>query len=87
MHLYTNYRKWQRKHWLLKKSLKEVGIQSQRRPKKKWLAELLANKYAVGLFLEFLKETAVGSREGVIGKAVEWARKRDQERGDQLRDF
>lgn len=54
--------------------------------KKKWLAELLANKYAVGPLLEFLKETEVGSREGAFEKAGKWARRRDQDGEDQLGD-
>ena len=86
MHVYTKCRKWRTERRVLKKSLKEVGIQWQRRPEKKWLAELLANRYAVGPLLEFLKETEVDSREGGIEKAVEEARKRDQEEEDELGD-
>ena len=38
--------------------VRKIGIQWPRRPEKKWL---LANKYAVGPLLEFLKDTDVGS--------------------------
>ena len=86
MHLYTKCRKWRTERRVLKKSLKKVSIQWQRRPKKKWLAESLANRYRVGPLLEFLKETEVGSKEGAVEKAVQWARRRDQEGEDQLED-
>ncbi len=63
MHLYTKCRKWR----ALKKNLDKAGIKWQGRPEKKWLAELLANRYAVGPLLEFLKNTEVGSRDGAGG--------------------
>lgn len=45
------------------------GIRWQgRRPEGKWLAELLGNERAVGPLLVYLKDTVVGSREGVIEK-------------------
>lgn len=76
----------ERERQALKRSLKKVGIQWQRRSERKWLAELLANSYAVGTLLEFLKETAVVSREGAVEKAIEWAQRRDREGEDELGD-
>ena len=70
----------------LKKSLDKAGVQWQRRPEKKWLAELLTNTYAVESLLEFLKNTKVRSREGTAEKMVEWGQKKDQDGEDQLRD-
>ncbi len=86
IHLYTKCRKWRAERRALKKNLKKVGIQWQRRPEKKWLAELLADRYAVGPVLEFLKDTEVGNREGGREKETEWERRRDQEGEDQLGD-
>lgn len=51
------------------------------------MAELLANRHAVGPLLEFLKNTEVGSREGAVEKEMEWEQRRDQEGEDQLRDL
>ena len=48
----------------MKRSLDKVGIQWQRRPEKKWLAELLANERAIGPLLVCLKDTEVGSVMG-----------------------
>ena len=84
MHLYTKCRKWRTQRRGLKKSLDQIGIQWQRRPERKWLAELLANERAVGPLLEYLKDTEVGSREGAVGKTIEWRRRNDQEGEDQL---
>ena len=64
MHLYTKCRKWWTERRVLKKSLRKLGSRWQERPEKRWLAELLANKYAVGPLLELLKETEVGRRGG-----------------------
>lgn len=63
-----------------------AGIQWQRRPEEKWLAELLANKRAAGPLLEFLKDIQVGCREVAAEKAAEWRQRRDQDREDQLGD-
>ena len=62
----------------------KAGIQWQRRPEKRWLAELLANKQAIESLLEFLKNTEVGSREGTAERAAEWRQRRDQDGEDQL---
>ena len=86
IHLYTKCRKWRVERRALKKNLKEVGIQWQRRPEKKWLAELLADRHAVGPVLEFLKCTEVGNREGGKEREAEWERRRDREGEDQLGD-
>ena len=79
MHLYTKYRTPN-----LKKSLCKAGIQRQRRPEKRFLAGLLANKHAAGSLQEFLKNIEVGSREGAAEKAVEWRQRRDQDGEDRL---
>ena len=84
MHLYTKCRKWRTERQILKKSLDKAGVQWQRRPEKKWLAELLANTYAVGSLLEFLKNTEVGSREGTAERMAEWGQRRDQDGEDRL---
>ena len=84
MHLYTKCRKWRTERRILKKSLDKAGVQWQRRPEKKWLAELLANTYAVGSLLEFLKNTEVGSREGTGERMAEWGQRRDQDGEDRL---
>ena len=71
MHLYTKCRKWRTERRVLSKDLRRAGIRWQRRPEKKWLAGLLANRYAVGPLLEFLKDTEVGCREGAAEKTAE----------------
>ena len=74
----------------LRKSLSKAGMQWQRRSEKKWLAELLANKYvqyAVGPQLEFSKNTEVGSREDAAERELEWGQRRDQDGEDQLGDM
>ena len=63
----------------------KMGIQWQRRPERKWLAELLANERAVGPLLVYWKDTEVGSREGAVEKTMEWRRRNDQEGEEQLR--
>ena len=78
MHLYTKCRKWSTERRILKESLGKAGVQWQRRPEKKWLAELLANTYAVGPLLEFLKNTEVGSRESTADRMAGLGRGRDQ---------
>ena len=87
IHLYTKCRKWRDERRVLRKNLGKAGIQWQRRPEKRWLAELLADKYAVGPLLEFLKHTEVGSREGGAEKEMEWRQRRDQDAEDQLGDL
>lgn len=68
----------------MKKNLDKIGIQWQRRPEKKWLAELLANERAVGPLLSYLKNTEVGSGEGAAEVTTEWRRRSDQDREEQL---
>ena len=84
MHLYTRCRKWRTERRVLKKDLDKIGIRWQRRPERKWLAELLANERAVGPLLVYLKDTEVGSREGAVEKTMEWRRRTDQEGEEQL---
>ena len=64
----------------------KAGIQWQRRPEKKWLAQLLADKHVVGTLLEFLKTTEVGSRERAAERETERQQRGDQEGKDQLGD-
>ena len=45
MHLYAKCRKWRAERQALRKNLRKAGIQWQRRPEKRWLAELLADKH------------------------------------------
>lgn len=51
MHLYKNCWEWRMEHRVLKKSFRKIAIRKQKQPGKKWLAELLANKYAAGPLL------------------------------------
>ena len=87
INLYTKCRKWRTERRVLKKSLGKAGIQWQRRPGKKWLAKRLADKYAVGSLLDFLKNTEVGSRENAREREMEWEQRRDQDRETQLEDL
>lgn len=45
----------------------------------RWLAELLADRYAVGPFLKFLKNTKVEGRDGGADREREWEQRRDQD--------
>ncbi len=84
MHLYTKCRKWRVKRRTLRKNLRKAGVEWQRRPEKRWLAQLLADRHAVGPLLEILENTEVGSRGGAAERKVEWQQRRDQEGEDQL---
>lgn len=68
LHLYTKCRKWRTERRALRKNPDKIGIQSQRRPERKWLAKLLANERAVGPILGYLKGTGVRGREGAEEK-------------------
>ena len=46
---------------------------------------MLADEEAVGPFLDFLKPTEVGGREGARERELEWQRRRDQE-GEELNE-
>ena len=83
MHLYKyiqQFRKWRTEWRVLKKNLDKIGIRGQRRPEKKWLAELLANARV----LSYAKDTEVGSREGAAEVTREWRRRGDKEGEEQL---
>lgn len=67
----------------LKKSLGKIRIRWQGRPEKKWLAELLADKRAVGSIIVYLKDTEAGGREGAVEKAIERIQRIGQE-GEEL---
>ena len=84
MHLYTRCRKWRTERRVLKKNLDKIGIRWQRRPERKWLAELLANERAVGPLLVYLQDTEVGCRERAVEKTMEWRRRIDQEGEEHL---
>ena len=47
-------------------------------------SSFIADRYAVGPVLEFLKNTEVGSRDGGAVGENEWEQRRDQEGEDQL---
>ena len=64
MHFYTKCRKWRTQRRILIKELGKIGARWQRRPERKWLAELQANERAVGPLLVYLKDTEVGGRKG-----------------------
>lgn len=78
MHLYTKYRKWQVEWQVLRKNLGKAGIQWQRQPKKKWLAELLADQHIVRLILKFLKNTKIKSRNNKVVGENKQKQKKDQ---------
>ena len=44
VHLYAKCRKWRKERRVLKRELRGLGIGWQRRPEKRWLANLLANE-------------------------------------------
>ncbi len=80
IHLYTKCRKWRTEERRdLRKGLGKIGIRWQRRPEKRWLAELLTDERALAPLLVFLKDTEVGGREGAREKAMEWRQKMDLE--------
>ena len=71
-HLYTECRKWRRGRRVLKRELKVLGIGWQRRPERRWVANLLANEQAIRPLLEFLmtrveKKEQKGQRSGIKG--------------------
>ena len=86
IHLYAKCRKWRVERRALRKNLKKAGVKWQRRSEKRWLAQLLADKHAVGPLLEFLNNTEVGNRGGAAEREAEWQQRRDQEGEDQLGD-
>ena len=47
---------------------------------------MLANKRAIRPILQFLKSTKVGNRDKTRERELEWQKKRDQERENQLTD-
>ena len=61
------------------------GIGWQRRPEKRWLANLLANEQAVRPLLRYLMTTEVGGRGGEADRAAEWDQRADRE-GEELLD-
>lgn len=63
IHLYTKCQKWRAKLRALNQNPKALEIQWQKQPEKKWLAELLADRYVVGPVLKFLKDIKVRNRK------------------------
>lgn len=55
-----------------------MGLRWQRRPEKRWLANLLANEQTVKSLLGYLMNTEVGVEKD---KAAEWDQRVDQEGG------
>lgn len=56
-----------------------LGIGWQRRPERRWVANLLANEQAVRPLLKYLMTTKVGCREGEAERVAEWDQRVDQE--------
>ena len=77
-HLYTKCRRWRKERRKLLRALCKEGIRWQGWTEKKGLALLLADEKAMGPFLDFLKSTIVGEREGAKERELEWQRRRDQ---------
>lgn len=57
------------------KDRNQSGISWQGRTEKKGPAKVLENKRAIGPFLNYLKSTDVGGREGAKGRDVDWERR------------
>ena len=85
VHLYAKCRKWRKERRVLKRELRGLGIEWQRRPEKRWLANLLANEQAVEPLHKYLMTTEVGGREGEADRAAEWDPRADRE-GEELFD-
>ena len=62
-----------------------LGIGWQRRPERRWVANLLTDKQAIQPLLKYLMTIAVGGREGETERAAEWGQRVDQE-GEELLD-
>ena len=77
-HLYTKCRRWKGKRRKLTRGLHKEGISWQGWTKKKGLARLLANEREIGPFLEYLKSTKVGGKEGGKKRELEWEQRNDQ---------
>ena len=71
-HLYTECRRWRKERRKLMRTLCKEVISCQGWTDKKRLAELLANKKAIGPILGFLKSTEVGKRDGARERENEW---------------
>ena len=71
-HLYTECRRWRKERQMLMRTLCKEGIRCQGWTERKRLAELLANKKAIGPILGFLKSTEVGKRVGARERENEW---------------
>ena len=57
---------------------RKKGVLQQAQAKRRWLADLLANKKAVAPLLEFLKVIGVGKREKAREKELKQGQKNDQ---------
>lgn len=77
-HLYTRCRRWRKERRKLLRTLYKEGIRWQGWTERKGLALLLANEKAMGPFLDFLRSTEVGAREGARERELEWQRRGDQ---------
>ena len=78
-HLYTKCRRWRKQRRKLLRGFYKEGIRWQGWTEKKGLAEMFANGKAV----DFLKSTEVGAREGARERELEWER-RDDQAGEEL---
>ena len=77
-HLYTKCRRWRKERRKFMRTLCKEGISCQGWTERKRLAELLANKKAIGPILGYLKSTEVGRRDGAREREKEWERRNDQ---------
>ena len=85
IHLYVKCRKWRKERRVLKRELQQLGIGWQRRTKKRWLANLVANEQAVTPLLKYLMTMEVGTRGGEVDREAEWERRTDPS-GEELLD-
>lgn len=84
-HLYTKCRRWRKERRKLLRTLYKEGIRWQGWTERKGPALLLANEKAMGPFLDFLKSTEVGGKEGARERELEWQQRSDQA-GEELHD-
>ena len=85
-YLYIKCQRWRRERQKLTSGLHKERISWQGWTKKKGLARLLANERALGPFLEYLKSTEVGEKEGGKEREFEQEQRNDQAGEELLRD-
>lgn len=73
-----------RKKSSFKKELEVLEIGWQRRPERRWVANLLANEQAVRPLLKYIMTTEVESQEREMERAAGWDQRVDQEEKELL---